>query len=270
MTGWQSGDAAPKRNPFKQMAGNVKAKRVREVFPTDEIAHKWAHQTQARGRNAQGNLYFEGATLYSYGSHFPIGTIYERRGKGSLVLLNSGKYSNTTGGHQSDAAQSVRHLHSIRVPKPMAGVDGGYLAHVENFEYLIQSAAGYLASAQRVHRVDRIAWMRGAARCCLTDAQRYVDYFGVRRKVPAFPEITWNAAAARAERIENPDPASLDKRERAKAKRLVRRREQEKQRAERMAFEAMAARSAWRLGGEWGNARSRPRIRSRHAASQWR
>ena len=47
-------------------------KRNKHVFNTGEIPHLWAHHTQDEARNRQGNLYFVGDTIYSYGSHFPI------------------------------------------------------------------------------------------------------------------------------------------------------------------------------------------------------
>lgn len=46
--------------------------RVRQVVDTDTVAHLWAHQTQDHARNKLGNFYFDGATIYSYGRHFPI------------------------------------------------------------------------------------------------------------------------------------------------------------------------------------------------------
>ncbi len=49
-------------------------KRQRHVFPNREIPHLWAHKTQDEGRNGTGSFYFTGATIYSYGSHFPIAT----------------------------------------------------------------------------------------------------------------------------------------------------------------------------------------------------
>src|SRR5205807_8092971 len=44
-------------------------KRPRHVFPTGEIPHLWAHKVQPDARNADGNLYFGGDTIYSYGEH---------------------------------------------------------------------------------------------------------------------------------------------------------------------------------------------------------
>ena len=50
------------------------SKRQRHVFSNREIPHLWAHQTQDEARNGTASFYFRGATIYSYGSHFPIAT----------------------------------------------------------------------------------------------------------------------------------------------------------------------------------------------------
>ena len=47
-------------------------KRQKHVFDTGEVSHLWANRAQDEARNRQGNLYFTGDTIYSYGSHFPI------------------------------------------------------------------------------------------------------------------------------------------------------------------------------------------------------
>lgn len=193
---------------------------MRHVFPTAEIPHKWAHQTQDSARNPQGNLYFHGDTLYSYRDSYPIAKIFRKKGA-VLALHVENTYSMTTAGHCSDARRATSHLPSIIVPR----VDIGEYAvhakdcHAANLEYLIKEAAEYLAKAQRALQVSNVTWRRVAAEERLKDAQDYCAFFGIRRKVPAFPELAWAAALQRAERIENPDPASADKRERERAKR---------------------------------------------------
>lgn len=49
--------------------------RIRRVFPRDEVAHLWAHKAQDGARDAGGNFFFTGATLYSYGRHYVIAHI---------------------------------------------------------------------------------------------------------------------------------------------------------------------------------------------------
>jgi len=85
----------------------VTRKRTKTVFPTDEIPHLWAHKVQASARNAGGNLFFDGDTIYSYGRHFPIAAhVTNAKGK-PAILRNSGSYSVTTTGHQSAVARAI-------------------------------------------------------------------------------------------------------------------------------------------------------------------
>lgn len=82
--------------------------RERHVYPTDRIAHLWAHQTQDEARNPQGNFYFKGATIYSYRDSFPIGKIVTN-GTEKAYLVTTNRYSNTTSGHIASVARSIPH-----------------------------------------------------------------------------------------------------------------------------------------------------------------
>ena len=66
----------------------------------EEVAELWAAQDQDFARNRQGNFYFNGNTIYSYGRHFPIAMI-ENRFHRTFILNNSRRYSMTTNRHQS-------------------------------------------------------------------------------------------------------------------------------------------------------------------------
>lgn len=81
------------------------AKRQKQVFSTSEVPHIWAKQSQEFGRNAQNNLYFEGKTIYSYGSHFAIARFLTDE----IVLFTNRTYSNTTAGQVSDTRRAVSH-----------------------------------------------------------------------------------------------------------------------------------------------------------------
>lgn len=209
-TGWQNGDPSPRLN-----------KRVRKVFPTDEVPHKWAHQAQSEARNPQGNLFFFGAVIYSYRLSYPIAHIFKSRKK-PLVLIRSERYSVTTARHLNLAARATSHLEQILVPDVMPDSDG----HGANIAYLVEQHAEALAKAKRALSTwpARYAYDRGKQ--ALKDAQAYRDYFKVKgAKIPRFPADEWKAALARVDRIVNPDPASKDKRERASARRQVKARE---------------------------------------------
>jgi hypothetical protein len=82
---------------------------MKTVFPTDQISHLWAQQTLPRGKNSQGNFYFEGPTIFSYGSHFPIATFTTVRGK-RVVLLTTRTERVTTMGQINDVRNALRGL----------------------------------------------------------------------------------------------------------------------------------------------------------------
>lgn len=65
------------------------------------VAHLWAHQLQNSARNAQGNFYFEGKCIYSYGSHFKCASIVTNQQGNSVYLVTTRTYSPTTSEHMS-------------------------------------------------------------------------------------------------------------------------------------------------------------------------
>ena len=74
------------------------------VFSNTMVAHVWAQGSQAHGRSHNGNFYFDGRILYSYGSHFAVGVLMND----GAAVLNSDRYSISTSGMQSDALQAVK------------------------------------------------------------------------------------------------------------------------------------------------------------------
>lgn len=72
-----------------------------------EVAHLWAHQLQDKARCSGGNFYFHGNTIYSYGSHFPCGTIVTNLDGEQAYILNSDSYSATTAKHKSEVWHSL-------------------------------------------------------------------------------------------------------------------------------------------------------------------
>ena len=247
---------------------------MKTVFPNREIPHKWAHATQEHARGS--NLSFQGDTLYSYAT--PIAKIYCKPGsypKGSnlpdpaalpqgcaLVLMSERGYSSTTRKHLGYAYVAVSHLPVVTVPRYIIGAysEGQYRGdtaakdHAANLAYLESFAANELAKAKRALSLSPIRRRKDNALRAIRQAGEYMDFFGIRRKRPALPELEWNAAAARAERLENPDPASVDARERARARKVqaeyARRRLAEIDREIGLPdYRLMAQRSNWRLHG---------------------
>lgn len=192
---------------------------MKHVYPTSEVPHLWVHQRQNDARNKQGNLFFEGATIYSYRHSWPLGRIYEKGGR-KLVLLNSERYSKTTNGHRSDVYRACSHLEHCSVPYVECRFGHSELSteeHARNIAHLEGIATSALKKAQRALKAYAVTHQSGRAEHALQQARTYAKFFGIRKKIAVYPLVDWDAAAARAKRIENPDPASLDKRERARA-----------------------------------------------------
>ena len=84
---------------------------TKTVFDNHGVAHAWASRSQDEGRSANGNFYFVGDTIYSYGSHFPVAMFY-----GELVLINDDSYSVSTSRHQSLARGAVSHMERLYLP----------------------------------------------------------------------------------------------------------------------------------------------------------
>lgn len=83
------------------------------VVNSRQVAHLWANQSQSHASNACRSFYFNGPTIYSYGSHFPIATFAENSKGEKAVLFTRRTYSVSTSGHCND----VRHaLHGLPLP----------------------------------------------------------------------------------------------------------------------------------------------------------
>lgn len=71
-----------------------------------QVCHIWANQSKPRGKGF--NIYFEGDTIYSYGSHFPIARhVTNKRGE-RAILFTTRRYSSSTGKHISYTRQAIR------------------------------------------------------------------------------------------------------------------------------------------------------------------
>lgn len=77
---------------------------AKQVFSNHpELAHVWAAQSQQTGR--AGNMFFDGADIFSYGRHFTAARIYDG---GRFALVNSYRYSVSTGAHLRHVQNALR------------------------------------------------------------------------------------------------------------------------------------------------------------------
>lgn len=153
---------------------------MKTVFDTNEVAHIWASQGQDSGRNKGGNLYFQGMTIYSYGSHFPIATIWNK--DNHIVFFTSRGYSNTTSGHKIYVRGSIRHKKIFTVPVVM--LNSTYKcdmsqAHDTNIAYylnMLEELTGKQKRAVKYSYLNEINSM-------LSEFQEYVKLFKLTNKL---------------------------------------------------------------------------------------
>ena len=148
---------------------------MRHVYPNHEIPHLWAHQSQDEARNSTGSLYFEGPTIFSYGSHFPIARhVTNSRGE-KAVLFTTVNHSVTTTGHCSAVAHAippnvpvfhVPHLRSSWRELP---------DHTQNVESYVRRISELLGKAKRA-RVNR-DWLERKALALREQLRGYLAYF---------------------------------------------------------------------------------------------
>lgn len=152
------------------LARQAPAKQRRYTFGTHtQTCHVWAQQQPEThtGQSSDGRIRFEGETIYSYGSHFPMARFIGEHQDRRVVLFNDEKHSVSTTAHQSDARYALNSL-DIVIP-----VDTSFLQSPQDRKEI-----------ERIHiaLLERVAADYGTARLEL-DAFRAI--FKPRGKVPA-------------------------------------------------------------------------------------
>lgn len=174
--------------------GGKKPKKT--VFAGDQVIHVWAQRSQEYGRNSKGTCFFEGDTLYSYGSHFIIARfLNDKRGR-LVCLFNSNRYSNTTSGQQSAASYAVKDsVTRFEVKNPGASWEG---AHADNFAAMVKSLRASIDYTKNT-RVSPGSRAAAFARLpeMLATAKAYRDAFLPASKYP-LPKLPKDLESSRA------------------------------------------------------------------------
>lgn len=142
------------------------------VFKTDEIPHLWAHQKVTEARNRQGNLYFQGDTIFSYGSHFPIARIVKRNGQ-TAVLFTMRDYSQMTAQHKYNVRDACRHMTVFDVPKVSA-------SHSEVKAAFKELCDERLTYARKANRGNGMFYRLNEVTGLVKQANAYAKFFGLK------------------------------------------------------------------------------------------
>lgn len=118
---------------------------MKNIFTNSDLAHTYANQTQLSGRNSSGSFYFQGKTIYSYGSHFPIANIVTNDKGEEIMLFTYRNYSNTTAKQISIVRNATRQYKKIYCHTPK----GNHLDNFNNWLHLAEQQAEKLQKAKK-------------------------------------------------------------------------------------------------------------------------
>jgi hypothetical protein len=158
-----------------------KSKRKKEVFDTGEIPHLWAHKVQAHARNAQGNLSFDGDTIYSYGSHFPIARHVSNKSGRAAILFTTRSYSVTTSGQVSAVRSAIpKNVPVFHVFDPALSPRESLACYVSAVAVNAKCASERKMETTRNEDVER-------ALSLIAECKAFCKFFGLR--VPKFAKL---------------------------------------------------------------------------------
>lgn len=152
---------------------------MRHVYPTREIPHLWAHQTQETARNPQNNLYFNGPVIFSYRDSFPIARIFQKKGE-SIVLCTTDRYSVTTGGHINLVLRAVSNLKVFHVPNVGFHYQQRGPLHKESLKDYQDRIKQLTIRASRAK--SNKPWIVSSLLDLIKEANQYSHYFGLKTK----------------------------------------------------------------------------------------
>jgi hypothetical protein len=144
---------------------------MRNVYPTDEIPHLWAHATQYSAYNPTHNLSFDGAELRSYST--VIATRHQHQDGSYVYLISRETYSVTTAKHLSYVRQAIHPSPSFTVDNVRAS---NKKEHNANVLELLDRAATDIDKASRAR--SNKEYLLASARNLIATAKAYAEIFG--------------------------------------------------------------------------------------------
>ena len=142
-----------------------------------DVAHYWANQVQDELSNANGSFYYDGCTIYSYGSHFPIAS--ERDDVqylgNNIILFTTHGYSNTTAKHMNHVHRAIDNQKKIFYVDDVLAVEGQ--DHLNNFNEYKTRFTDKLKESVRSRKYK--AMLFDDALCIARDANQYAQLFNL-------------------------------------------------------------------------------------------
>lgn len=158
---------------------------MKTTFANRELVHVWASQNQTEGKNSEGSLYFQGATIYSYGSHFAIAQFESNRKGETCVLFTTRSYSVTTAKHCGMVRSAIPSRFPVfHVPLTSDGFTiSQSIAFLASYSERIKEATEAYAKCKAGNADLRLEQLENI----VSEANDYCEFFGLteRFEVPS-------------------------------------------------------------------------------------
>ena len=179
---------------LRQIVKARKGKRVKHVVSSGQVPHLWYHKAQDSARTSTGNLYFEGATIFSYGSHFPIAK-HVSNGKRSAVLFTTRSYSVTTSGHCSAVRSAIPSSALVFHIPELTYIGDDWKnseknSHAQNIKNYLARIEKSLVTSARARSSWSKEYSHKGALSTLAELKAYGQFFKVKLpKLPTVPRL---------------------------------------------------------------------------------
>ena len=146
--------------------------REKKVFTNyTDVARLWANQSQQSAEYTGGKMYFNGNTIYSYGSHFQIAKHVTNETGEHGILFTLDTYSNTTRDHCWVVRQAVSSRNIIYCKSP----DSSHEQNVKFFTDNMEELMGQIRKKTNRKFESRLQVLRTNA----DRLKKYIEFFGV-------------------------------------------------------------------------------------------
>ena len=154
---------------------------MKTVLTNHEIFHAFIHGPQTEARTSNGAVFFDNDTIFSYGSHYPLGRkVTNQRGDSAVLVNISTEHrggSTTTSRHRSLLQRAIPSRDSHFEVDGLSRYSDTAIDHNENVAYYIRCVSESVAKAKRA-RLNGDFHRSNAARSA-NAANAYATFFGL-------------------------------------------------------------------------------------------
>lgn len=156
---------------------------MRYVVEPAMVAHLWAHQSQESARN-NGNFYFEGKDIYSYGSHFRCASIERNQQGEKAYLVTTRTYSNTTAKHMSMVRNAIPGYETVFYTPRSVSLRNERMSTYDYHEaaYYIVDQIEKIGESINAQKKSRSKNYADQVEDCLLNIGRWIAFWGLDKR----------------------------------------------------------------------------------------